>query len=177
MVAERRPVAAASVDGADDEEPGLGSARLIYLDNLKIVLTVGVIVAHAAMTYGAVGSWVCEEPSLSGAVEGVLSAFVGVGAMFGLGLFFLLAGMLTTAPLIRRGPRSFLASRAWRLGVPLVAYAFVVWPVLQWRRFRVEARGRWARRSFRRRRSPGTRRWSDRVPASRSHPDRARVRA
>jgi hypothetical protein len=52
--------------------------------------------------------------------------------MFGLGLFFLIAGILTTGPLIRRGPRRFLASRWWRLGVPLAAYALVVWPVLRW---------------------------------------------
>jgi len=31
---------------------------LVYLDNLKIVLAAGVIAAHAAMTYGAVGTWV-----------------------------------------------------------------------------------------------------------------------
>jgi hypothetical protein len=99
---------------------------------LKIVLTAGVIVAHAAMTYGAVGTWVYEEPLLSDVAEGVLGFLVGVGVMFGLGLFFLIAGMLTTGPLIRDGPRRFLASRVWRLGVPLAAYALVVWPVLRW---------------------------------------------
>ncbi len=116
------------------------AARLVYLDNLKLALTVGVIVAHAAMTYGAVGTWVYEEPSLSGVAEGVLSAFVSLAALFGLGLFFLLAGMLTPAPLLRRGRRSFFASRLWRLGTPLVAYALVVWPVLQWLRDRALGR-------------------------------------
>ena len=138
MVVYRKPVATVPVDRVVDKPTPAEVARLVHLDNLKIVLTAGVIVAHAAMTYGAVGTWVYEEPSLSNVAEGVLGALVGVGVMFGLGLFFLIAGMLTTGPLIRRGPRRFLASRVWRLGVPLVMYALVVWPVLRWLADRAE---------------------------------------
>ena len=72
---------------------------MVYLDNLKIVLTAGVTAAHAAMTYGAVGTWVYEESSLSDVAAGILGALVGVGAMFGLGLFSVMAGLLTTGPL------------------------------------------------------------------------------
>jgi hypothetical protein len=136
MVVQGRPAVAVPVDRVDDKT--VAPERLQYLDNLKIVLTVGVIIAHAAMTYGAAGTWLYEEPSLSGVAEGVLGALVGLGVLFGLGLFFLIAGMLTTGPLTRRGPRRFLASRWWRLGVPLVAYAVVVWPMLRWLTDRVE---------------------------------------
>ncbi len=108
------------------------SGRLAYLDNLKVVLVAAVIVAHAAMTYGAFGSWVYEEPSLSTPVEGGLSAAIVLGAMFGLGLFYLVAGMLTPGPLARRGPRGMLSSRVIRLGAPLLAYVVIVWPVLRW---------------------------------------------
>jgi hypothetical protein len=107
-------------------------ARLTHLDNLKVLLTAGVIVAHAAMTYGDVGTWVYEEPGLGDVAGAVLGAFVGIGVLFGLGLFFLMAGMLTSAPLARRGPRRFLLSRVGRLGLPLALYAVVVWPVLRW---------------------------------------------
>ena len=131
-------MATVPVDRVDDTPNPAEGARLVYLDSLRIVLTAGVIVAHAAMTYGAAGTWVYEEPSLSDVAAGVLGFLVGVGVMFGLGLFFLIAGMLTTGPLIRRGPRGFLASRVWRLGVPLAAYALVVWPVLQWLTDRAE---------------------------------------
>jgi hypothetical protein len=106
--------------------------RLAHLDRLKILLTAGVIVAHAAMSYGATGTWLYEEDSLSEPTTLILSALVGGGVMFVLGLFYLMAGMLTTGPLQRRGPRRFLVSRLWRLGVPVVAYALFVWPMLQW---------------------------------------------
>ncbi len=138
MVVHRKPVVTVPVDRVVDKTAPAGVARLAYLDNLKMVLTAGVIVAHAAMTYGAAGTWVYAEPSLSDVAEGALGALVGVGVLFGLGLFFLIAGMLTTGPLVRRGPRRFLASRWWRLGVPLAAYALVVWPVLRWLTDRAE---------------------------------------
>lgn len=114
-------------------------ARLVHLDRLKIVLTAGVIAAHAAMSYGAAGTWLYEENSLSDALALVLSVLVGGGVMFVLGLFFLMSGMLTTGPLQRRGPRQFLVSRLVRLGVPVLAYALVVWPVLQWLVERVQS--------------------------------------
>ncbi|MGZ8705226.1 MAG: acyltransferase family protein, partial [Aeromicrobium sp.] len=108
------------------------SGRLAHLDRLKILLTAGVIAAHAAMSYGAAGTWLYEEDSLSEPTALLLSALVGGGVMFVLGLFFLMAGILTTGPLERRGPRRFLVSRLWRLGVPVLVYAVFVWPMLQW---------------------------------------------
>jgi hypothetical protein len=106
--------------------------RLVHLDRLKILLTAGVITAHAAMSYGAAGTWLYEKDSLSGPTAVVLSVLVGGGVLFVLGLFFLISGMLTTGPLQRRGPQRFLVSRLVRLGIPVVAYAVVVWPLLQW---------------------------------------------
>jgi hypothetical protein len=84
------------------------------------------------MSYGAAGTWLYEEDSLSDAMALVLSVLVGGGVMFVLGLFFLMSGILTAGPLQRRGPRLFLVSRLLRLGIPVLAYALVVWPVLQW---------------------------------------------
>lgn len=111
---------------------GPSGRRLAHLDRLKIVLTAGVIVAHAAMSYGARGTWIYDEDSLTPPTQLVLSVLVGGGVMFVLGLFFLIAGQLTTGPLSRSGPRAFLVSRLWRLGVPVVAYALVVWPAMEW---------------------------------------------
>jgi hypothetical protein len=106
--------------------------RLVHVDRLKILLTAGVIVSHAAMSYGAAGTWLYEQDSLSHATALALSVLVGGGVMFVLGLFFLMSGMLTTRPLQQRGPRQFLVSRLARLGIPVAAYVLVVWPTLQW---------------------------------------------
>lgn len=91
-----------------------------------------VIVAHAAMTYGAPGSWAYEEPSLSRPVEFGLSIAIALRAMFGLGSFYLIAGALTPGPLACSGSAGMLSNRVVRLGVPRTIYVVVVWPVLQW---------------------------------------------
>lgn len=112
--------------------------RLVWLDNLKVVLTAAIIVAHAGMTYSEIGTWIYEEPSVSDALGATLGVLIGVGIMFGLGLFFLMAGLLTPAPLARLGSRRFVRSRLARLGGPLAAYALLVWPVLGWLTDRAE---------------------------------------
>lgn len=119
--------------GPELDSAGIGaSGRLPHLDALKTALTVAVIIAHAAMTYGAVGTWIYEEDALSDVLGAALGALIVGGALFALGLFFLIAGMLTTRSLLRVGPARFLRSRVVRLGIPVVVYALVVWPALHW---------------------------------------------
>jgi glucan biosynthesis protein C len=108
-------------------------SRLAYLDNLKILLVAGVIAMHTAITYGFDGSWYLESyDEMTGAVVDALTVVLGTGWLFGLGLFFLIAGRLTGPSLERKGPRRFTTERLVRLGVPLVAYTFLVSPVLEY---------------------------------------------
>jgi hypothetical protein len=63
--------------------------RLAYLDTVKVLLVVGVIAMHAAITYGLDGSWYLESyDELSGVVVALVTTLLGVGWLFGLGLFF-----------------------------------------------------------------------------------------
>jgi glucan biosynthesis protein C len=104
--------------------------RLVYLDNLKIVFVAGVILAHAAITYGTPGSWPYVEPKLSSAAMVILGLILAIGAIFAMGLFFLLAGLVLPAAVDRKGPGAFLRGRATRLGIPLLAFGLVVMPAV-----------------------------------------------
>jgi peptidoglycan/LPS O-acetylase OafA/YrhL len=54
--------------------------RLAYLDNLKILLVVGVIALHTAITYGFDGSWYLESyDEMTGAVVNALTVVLGTG--------------------------------------------------------------------------------------------------
>jgi acyltransferase-like protein len=107
--------------------------RLAYLDTLKILLVVGVIALHTAITYGFDGSWYLESyDEMTGALVDVLTVVLGTGWLFGLGLFFLIAGRLTGPSLDRKGPRRFAEDRLVRLGIPLVAYTLLISPVLEY---------------------------------------------
>jgi hypothetical protein len=109
--------------------------RIGSLDNLKVVLVVGVILGHAAMTYGAAGTWIFEAPSyggatLSGPVKAGANAAIVLGVFFALGLFLYVAGLFTPGSLRRKGARAFASGRLARLGIPVALYAVVVMPML-----------------------------------------------
>jgi peptidoglycan/LPS O-acetylase OafA/YrhL len=110
------------------------TSRLGHVDDLKVALTVGVVTAHAAITYGAQGSWFYREvpDDDPGALGAVLTVPLALGAIFGMGLFFFLAGAFTPAALDRKGTRRFLADRWLRLGVPFALFVLLVVPLTQW---------------------------------------------
>jgi len=110
--------------------------RLAYLDNLKAFLIAGIIAAHAMMGYSTFGSWTyqdIQEATLSEVTETIfVVAAVSLGALFLMGLFFLLSGLMAQDSLDRRGPGRFARERLLRLGIPFAVYTLVIWPVLEW---------------------------------------------
>jgi len=111
--------------------------RLAYLDNLKVLLVAGVIAVHSAVTYGFDGTWYLEsyEEMASGVVDAVTIVIV-IGWLFGLGLFFLIAGRLSGPSLDRKGPGRFARERLIRLGIPVLAYTVLVSPALEYFHYR-----------------------------------------
>jgi glucans biosynthesis protein C len=101
--------------------------RLRHVDDLKILLTAGVITGHAAITYGAEGSWFYTEHGPE-----ALTVPLALGAIWGMGLFFFLAGAFTPASVARKGAARFLADRWLRLGVPFAVFVALVVPAVQW---------------------------------------------
>lgn len=107
-------------------------ARTTWADNLKIALVTGVIVAHAIMAWTGVGNWVLEEPHVRDPLWSVLSLLAAVGGLFGMALFFLVAGYFTPRSFERKGLGRYLADRVVRLGVPLVAYVILLSPLVEY---------------------------------------------
>jgi glucans biosynthesis protein C len=116
--------------------------RLAYLDNLKILLVAGVIAVHTAITYGLDGSWYLESyDQMTGVAVDLVTVVLGIGWLFGLGLFFMIAGRLSGPSLDRKGPRRFARERLLRLGIPLVAYTLLISPLLEYVDYRWNAGG------------------------------------
>jgi len=104
--------------------------RELYIDRLRSVMTVFVILHHIAITYGAPGSWYYNELRPSGSVSSLLlTLFVATNQAYFMGFFFLLAGYFTPPSLERKGYGRFLADRFLRLGLPLLAFMFVLNPL------------------------------------------------
>jgi surface polysaccharide O-acyltransferase-like enzyme len=117
----------AAVPGASPGRSTGRPARLWFVDNLRVLLIVLVILHHTAGTYS--GLWYYTQPS--GPVLGLaLTVFQLLNQAWFMGAFFLLSGYFTPGSYDRKGPRAFLRDRLIRLGIPLVVFYFVLNPIL-----------------------------------------------
>ncbi len=117
---------------ASAERAGQGQprAREFYIDRLRSVMTVFVILHHAAITYGAPGGWFHYELKPSGSISSLLlTLFVSTNQAYFMGFFFLLAGYFTPGSLERKGYARFIGDRFLRLGLPLLAFILVLGPL------------------------------------------------
>lgn len=114
------------------DRPRVPRPRSAALDNLKVALVAAVIVAHAFIAYGDIGSWAYREPSDSQPFLVVAALAVALGSLFAMGLFFLIGGLLTPRALARKGPAGFLRDRALRLGAPFLVYLLLLYPLVNW---------------------------------------------
>ncbi len=105
------------------------ASRLAYIDNLRILLTVLVVLHHAALTYGNIPLWFYSEPAQD-PTGGLLDLLVALNQTFFMGFFFLVSGIFVPGSLDRRGARSFMRGRLVRLGVPLVLFLLLLRPVI-----------------------------------------------
>jgi acyltransferase-like protein len=110
--------------------------RVAYLDKLKLLLVAVIIAGHGALAYGTLeGAWPYQdvhEVQLGAVSDLALSLVVIPAAMFAMGLFFLISGLVTPPSLSRKGPRRFTRDRLIRLGLPLVVWTLLIWPGAIW---------------------------------------------
>jgi peptidoglycan/LPS O-acetylase OafA/YrhL len=104
--------------------------RDFYIDRLRSVMTVLVILHHTAITYGAIGGWFWHEVQPSRSASSILLIlFCTTNQAYFMGFFFLLAGYFTPASLDRKGYRQFILDRLIRLGIPILAFGFILGPL------------------------------------------------
>jgi hypothetical protein len=110
--------------------------RVAYLDHLKLLLVAVIIAGHGAVAYGSLESaWPyqdVQEAQLTELADTALAIVVVAAALFAMGLFFLISGLVTPGSVSRKGPRAFARDRLIRLGVPLAAWTLVIWPGAIW---------------------------------------------
>jgi len=106
------------------------SQKIYYLDHVKVLLTVLVILHHSFITYGGPGGWYYRQPTTSQAALIPMTMFVATNQAFFMGLFFLLSAYFIEPSLKRKGTRVYLMDRLKRLGIPLVFYSLIFSPIL-----------------------------------------------
>ena len=132
-----------------EAEPASGVTRVApqrdyYIDRLRSVMTALVLLHHTAITYGAPGGWFYNELYPSTKPSSILlTLFVSTNQAYFMGFFFLLAGYFTPASLERKGYARFLGDRFLRLGLPLLAFIFVLGPLTAAMVAAYEGKGFW----------------------------------
>ena len=98
---------------------GATTKRFYYLDNLKVCLTVLVIMHHAGQAYGDGGAW-AYSPSNPAEMMPWIWHFFSTNAAFFMGLYFLISGYFVPRSFDRQGAKLFIQKKLLRLGVPLL---------------------------------------------------------
>lgn len=106
----------------------ISGSRLYYIDNLKLLLTILVILHHSGQPYIADVFWTYQS-SMGEYVRG-LGNFFAVNAAFFMGLFFMLSGFFLPGSYDRKSKWIFLKSKLMRLGIPVILSLLIMQPVL-----------------------------------------------
>jgi glucans biosynthesis protein C len=106
------------------------SSRMVFVDYLRAVLLIFVVLHHVAMVYGASAPYYYVEPPFTDP-QGfkALLIFALTNQAWHMGAFFLLAGYFTPRSFDHKGKVAFLKDRLTRLGIPLIVYFFILNPL------------------------------------------------
>src|SRR6185503_7615037 len=104
--------------------------RLLYIDNLRWIMIMLVLSMHAAVTYSHLGSWYFMEDTKVSLPETFTFATYQVFLQsFFMGFLFFIAGYFVPRAYDTKGTVKFLKDRAFRLGLPLLFFVFLLQPV------------------------------------------------
>lgn len=99
--------------------------REYWADNLRVLVIAAVVVYHTSTAYIGGSSWYFMQRVPSGSWSAVTLAGE-VMAAFALGPLFLVAGWFSARSVAHRGAGAFARARLLRLGIPLIAFTFLV---------------------------------------------------
>ena len=105
------------------------TARISYIDNLRVFLTLLVVAHHCAAPYSNLDVWPNRQEPASASAAVPLDLLLVVNQTFFMGFFFfLLSGYFAPGAVDRRVPRAFAVERLKRLGIPLLAFIVLLRP-------------------------------------------------
>ncbi len=104
--------------------------RLIYIDNIRILLICLVIATHCSITYGGPGSWYFADPGNGTTTPFILTVIDSLNQSFFMGFFILVSAYFVVGSLVRKGKDRFTRDRLMRLGIPLLVWVLVINPII-----------------------------------------------
>ncbi|PWT74660.1 MAG: hypothetical protein C5B59_10685 [Bacteroidetes bacterium] len=106
--------------------------KIAFIDNLRTLLIILVVLHHSFITYGAPGSWYFTEKTNNTLAIGFMSLVTTANMTFFMGLIFFLSSCFIEKSLTGKGTKKFLLDRFKRLGIPLAFYSMILSPTLNY---------------------------------------------
>ncbi len=103
--------------------------RLLFIDNIRVFLTILVLLHHLMITYAGTGSWYYNEGRQDWFTVKVGSWFCGLDQAYFMGLFLLISAYFVPGSFDRKGALHFFKDRLIRLGIPLAVFSWVINPL------------------------------------------------
>jgi fucose 4-O-acetylase-like acetyltransferase len=100
---------------------------MVFLDNVRLLMVLCVVVAHAAAAYTNSVPWWYVRDARTGVLFDVVAFVLDI---FQMPVLFFIAGYFALPSLKRRGFAGFLRAKGRRLGIPLVLVGFFLAPVM-----------------------------------------------
>ena len=103
--------------------------RMMYIDNIRLLVIIFVVVQHLAVTYSGFGDWYYMEPGQIGTIQTILfGIYQAFTQGYTMGLLFLIAGYFIPAAYDKKGFGKFVKDRLIRLGAPTIIYMLIIHP-------------------------------------------------
>ncbi|WP_316739129.1 acyltransferase family protein [Pedobacter aquatilis] len=106
------------------------SDKLNYVSNIRVLLTVLVVLHHIFIAYSTSNGWYFTQKTNHVVTLLPMKLFVSLNQSFFMGFFFLLSAYFIGPSLDRKGLHRFVGDRLLRLGIPLLFYSFVLSPFI-----------------------------------------------
>src|SRR5512143_4147997 len=105
------------------------AGRLLFIDNIRVFLTILVFLHHLTIIYAGSGSFLYTE-GRQDTITAVLGTwFCAVNQAYFMGFFLLIAAYFVPGSYDRKGAGHFLKDRLIRLGIPLIVYSWIISPL------------------------------------------------
>jgi len=103
--------------------------RLVYIDNLRLLVIISVIMLHSAVTYSGFGSWYYKETSSLSTFSTVVFGYAMTYTQgYFMGFLFLISGFFIPGSYDKKGFGRFLKDRFVRLGIPTLIFMLLINP-------------------------------------------------
>lgn len=107
--------------------------RYAYIDNLRLLMIIFVVMIHLSVTYSGIGNWyIISTQELDTACTVIFGLFQSFTQAYFMGFLFFISGFFVVTSYDKKGGKRFLLDRLKRLGIPALIYMLLIQPFISY---------------------------------------------